>query len=444
MKKLRLLVLLSVFTALLSVDALALPKIDVQSKSSMLVEPVSGEVLYAENENEKVYPASTTKIMTALLALEHGALTDVLTVSASSGEGIDLAGSSVSPALVEGEQMTLENLLYCIMVASDNRACNVVAEYVAGSVSDFVDMMNTRAAELGCTNTHFANPHGLHDENHYTTAHDLYLITHEAIKSSVFTTICNTESKKIPPTNLTKEERVFFTTNYLISKLKQPGYIYEPAKGIKTGHTTPAGACLVAMAEKNNMLLISVVMGAERETGGTVHSFTETTKLFEWGFNNFTKKTLVEKGEAVAETKVSLAQDKDYVVAQTDAGIDGIVPNDFDAAKVTRTIKLNSENGIEAPVKKGQELGTVSISYEGHEFGSIKLVAANDISRSEILYITKRVQEFLSQPWLWFTVAGIVILIICYTIFMVRHNLKRRRERGVYRGSRNSHSSRRR
>lgn len=438
MKKLKRLALFSVFTLLFSIQAFALPEIDIQSKSSILVEPVSGEVLYAKNENEKVFPASTTKIMTTMLALEHGNLTDVVTVSATSGEGIDLSGSSVSPALVEGEQLTLENLLYCVMVASDNRACNVVAEYVAGSVSDFVDMMNERAAALGCTNTHFANPHGLHDENHYTTAHDLYLITHEAIKSSVFTTICNTESKKIPPTNLTKTERVFFTTNYLISKLKQPGYVYEPAKGVKTGHTTPAGACLVAMAEKNDMLLISVVMGAERETGGTVHSFTETTKLFEWGFQNFTKKTLMEQGEAVAETKVSLSQDKDYVVAQAETSVDGIVPKDYDASKVTRTIKLNDQDGVEAPIHKGQELGTVSISYEGRDYGSVKLVAANDIERSEFLYITKRVREFLSQPWLWFTIAGVVLLIIFYTVFMVRHNLKRRRERGSYRGTRRS------
>jgi D-alanyl-D-alanine carboxypeptidase (penicillin-binding protein 5/6) len=438
MRTFRSAVLAIFFLFTISLTAYALPEIDIQAKSALLVEPVSGEVLYAENENQKVYPASVTKIMTAMLAIENGKMTDVVTVSETSGEGIDPSGSSVSPALQTGEQLTLEDLLYCILVASDNRACNVVAEHIAGSVDAFVGMMNAEANKLGCTGTHFANPHGLHDENHYTTAYDLYLITLEAVKNPVFTKICNTESKTIAPTNKTDEERVFYTTNYLISKLKQPGYIYYPAKGIKTGHTTPAGHCLVSMAEKNNLILISVVMGADVGEDGNIYSFSETSKLFEWGFNNFTNMTLIKRGEGVAENKVTLAEDKDYVMAQTAGSIEAIVPADFDVSKLTREITLTYPDGIEAPVKKGQALGTVKLSYNGREYGTLSLVAANDVARSETLYLAKRVRDFLSQRWLWYTAGGVLLLIILYTILMIRYNVRRRRtsSRRGYQGKR--------
>ena len=154
---------------------------DIQAKAALLADVNTDAVAYAKNIHEKNYPASLTKIMTCLLALENGNLSDVVTVSASALDDLD-ADSSVA-GLQVGEQMTLENLLYCMMVVSGNDACNVIAEHIAGSVADFVRMMNQRAYELGCLNTHFSNPHGLLDESHYTTARDLAIITEAALKS---------------------------------------------------------------------------------------------------------------------------------------------------------------------------------------------------------------------------------------------------------------------
>ena len=172
----------------------------VAAKAALLIDLNTNRVVYEQDADERVYPASLTKIMTCLIALENGNLSDVVTVSESALADLD-EDSSVA-GLVVGEQMTLENLLYCMMVVSGNDACNVIAEHVAGSVTDFVRMMNQRAYELGCTNTHFNNPHGLHDESHYTTARDLAIITQAALKSENFRQIVDTYEYKLPDDNM--------------------------------------------------------------------------------------------------------------------------------------------------------------------------------------------------------------------------------------------------
>ena len=186
----------------------------VAAKAALLVDLNTGRTVYEQDADERIYPASLTKIMTCLLALENGNLSDVVTVSASALEDLDI-DSSVA-GLQVGEQMTLENLLYCMMVVSGNDACNVIAEHIAGSITDFVRMMNQRAYELGCLNTHFSNPHGLHDENHYTTARDLSIITQAALKSENFRQIVDTYEYQLPDDNVRQNIPKLKTTNMLI------------------------------------------------------------------------------------------------------------------------------------------------------------------------------------------------------------------------------------
>ena len=218
------------------------------------------EVLYEKNADEQRSPASLTKIMTGLLAIEavesgQCSMDDIVTAGADAWYGMaeDSSNSNIQP----GEMMTYRDLVYCAVVHSANEACNILATYISGSISAFVDRMNQRAAELGCTNTHFLDPNGLSNDGHYTTARDLYYITKEAVKHPDFLTICDTEYYKTQPTNMS-EAREIWNSNALISNggyyasmsMQNNGhdYLYEGAAGVKTGYTRAAGYCLVSTA----------------------------------------------------------------------------------------------------------------------------------------------------------------------------------------------------
>ena len=238
----------------------SIPEITVDAKAALLIDPTTDEILYELNIHEELYPASLTKIMTALLtleAIERGdlALDQVLTASAAA---VDLPYDASSANLVEGEQLTVEQLLYCILVVSAADACNVLAEAVSGSIDAFVELMNQRAAQLGCEDTHFVNAHGYHDDRHYSTAWDLYLITRAAREYETFNTIVATGRFEVPATNLS-DRRVYYTTNYLLNGYRNADYVYSAANGIKTGNHSNAGYCLIASAAKNGRSLLSPV-----------------------------------------------------------------------------------------------------------------------------------------------------------------------------------------
>jgi D-alanyl-D-alanine carboxypeptidase (penicillin-binding protein 5/6) len=420
-------------------SAQAISDIEVNSARALLMEPASGEVLYAKNADEHANPASLTKIMTALLVLEYGNLNEMVTVSTSALEGLHPAGSSADMKI--GEEMSLNHLLYCILITSGNDACNVAAEHIAGSVPAFVNLMNTRAKELGCENTHFMNTHGLTQDDHYTTVNDIYKIILEALKHPLFLEICNTASITIPATNKS-EERYFYTTNHLISPLKVPDYLYPYAKGIKTGYTSAAGHCLASSAEKNGLFLISIVMGAEKEEEtGRIMSFVDTKNLFEWAFSNFSYQTVISSKEPIVEAKVRLAQDTDYVVLNTSRSVEALLPNDFDPADVEREITIYNEDEITAPITKGQKLGEISLTYKGRNYGTLGLVALNSIQRDQVLYYMDRVEQFMAQKWVRIALFGLAALLVIYIIIVIIYNSRRRRQQ---RSSRYQGNSRRR
>ena len=408
------------------VSALEYPKIN--AGAALLYDTESGETLLSQNADQKAYPASLTKIMTALLVIEKDNLNDVVTVTSSSLTGLSESGSSV--ALKIGEQVTVHDLLYMLLIPSGNDAASVLAEHTSGTIDAFVNSMNERASALGCTGTHFANPHGLHDENHYTTAHDLLLITNEAMKHDIFKEIVATQKYEVPATNKTATKRTLLTTNYLISRLKDPNYIYSGAKGIKTGSTTPAGHCLITYAEKNGFNLISVVLGATQDpVTKRIGSFDETIKLLNWGAGSFTYKTLITNTEAIKEVPVRLANDKNYVVLSPSGSIEHLVPIDLDLKKVEKKVDVNDD--IVAPIKKGQRLGTITVSYEGHSYGTLDLVATNDVERSDVLYYIDRIENILKSKIFKIIVFGVVLValfLIIYIIFVNRSKHKKRRQ----------------
>ena len=228
--------------------AYAISDPDIKAKAALLVDGNTGMVLYDKNAHTQQYPASITKIMVMLLVLEavdRGDLRLDQPITATASALADLTEDSSTADIVEGETLTVEQLLYCMMVVSANEVGNIFAETIDGSSAAFVERMNQRAQELGCENTHFVNTSGLHDPQHYTSAWDIYLITKEAMKYPLFMTVCDSKSYTVPATNKS-EERELHSTNCLISNWRVLGYIYDDAHGIKTGTTDEAGHCLVS------------------------------------------------------------------------------------------------------------------------------------------------------------------------------------------------------
>lgn len=417
----------------------AIESIDVDAGAAILIDPDLDMVIYEENADQKMYPASTTKIMTALLTLENCQLTDTVTLTAEDFTGID--SSSSSGGLKERETVTVETLLYCLMLPSANEAANALARQISGSIPEFVKLMNKRAKKLGCTGTHFANPNGLHDENHYTTARDLAKIAEKAMENDTFATIVNTAQKKLPATNM-QGERLIYTTNNLILRKSDPVY-YDYCYGIKTGHTTPAGYCLVSTATKSGHTYISVLLGCKENKSGAAKSFTETKRLFQWAFKNYTNETLVKAGESVMEVPVRLSSEKDYVVLTTSSDLNAVVPVDLDTDKLD--IQQHVPDDVTAPIKAGQKIGSMTVSYEGKEYGSVDLVATADVSVSKVLYYADKLENFFSSTF--FKVCCIILLILALIwlfLFFSRRQRQKKRNARKYRSMQRHNNQRRR
>ena len=256
---------------------------DISSTAAIVMETSTNTVLYSKNADQALYPASAVKVMTCLMALENSSLDDQVTMTATGVSGVTDGGANISAQL--DEVFTMEQCLYAIMVASANDIALQVAEHISGSVEDFVAAMNTRAQELGCTNTVFTNPTGLPDENQHTTAHDMALIMEAALATDTFRTIAQTTSYTIPATNVSGGDRVL-TNNFTMINSSSDSY-YEPCIGGKEGYTEASGSTLVCEASKNNMKLVCVVLN-----GASGVTDDEAIALLNYGFDNFTPLTL--------------------------------------------------------------------------------------------------------------------------------------------------------
>ncbi len=408
------------------------PGYAVNAKAAVLLELNSNTVIYSFNADERLYPASLTKIMTCMLALDYGKLDDIVTVSEGALQGLHEDGSSAG--LVAGEQMSLRNLLYCMMLSSANEACNVVAEYISGDVESFVELMNQKAAALGCKGTHFANPHGLHDENHYTTANDLCIIARKALENPTFCDITSTTTYTVPATNMS-EPRYLVTTNYLTSRETVSDYYYPKASGIKTGFTTPAGRCLISTATDGNLKFLSVLLGAETELldDGNVwyHSFSETAHLFDYGFDNFAYAEVLTDLQNLDQVEVKNAAGNGMVVLKSTESVDALLPKNYDKSKITSEYTL--DNGmLEAPLDAGEVVGTVYVYYNDMLVGQTTVETLTAVERSEIKAAGDAAKEFFVKDWWLFLIAGILLLVIV-AVLIIRSYINNARKRAAAR-----------
>lgn len=422
---------------LLTVPASALEDPNIRAKAALLVEAETGTILYDKNCHDELSIASTTKIMSALLvfeAIDRGELRldQSITATASALRGLPEDGSTAD--IVEGETLTVEQLLYCMLVISANETCNILGEAVAGSVEGFVERMNQRAQELGCQNTHFANTTGLTQSGHYSSAYDLYLITRQAMQYDEFMTMVNTKSYEIPPTNKTEEERVLHSTNALISNWRLAGYLYSGAQGIKTGSTDAAGQCLVSSAVRGSRTLISVVLGAERVekengSGYIVESFTETARLFDWGFDNFSAQQVLDKNELVQEVQVSLSKEVGSVAVHPAEDASAMLPKDIDISALTRTVTLDNDPAL-APIAAGDRLGEITVSYNGTDYVTVPLLAVADVSASRFLLAGHTISEFFSQRSARIAVIALLVLVVALVLWFRIYGRNRRYGKG--------------
>ena len=350
------------------ISAVCLGKVDVKaadywpdapetlSPGVILMEESTGTILYEKNMDEAHYPASITKIMTTLLALENGNLSDMVTFSDDAINNTE--GSGI--ARDYGEQMTLEQCLYGVMLESANECAYAVAEHVGGTVENFVDMMNAKAEELGCTNTHFANPHGLQDENHYTTAHDMALIAQAAYQNETFRIIIGTKMYTIPPTNKHAEETVLRNHHDMLCTYHNANrkYLYPYCVGGKTGYTATANSTLVTYAEKDGMTLICVVMNTQ-----SPNQFIDTVNLFDYAFDNFQVLNVAENDtDYSAETTVdngNLNNIAPFVELDKDAVI--VLPKTAEFSDTSSSVEYNDSDPEIA--------GSITYTYAGRNVG---------------------------------------------------------------------------
>ena len=395
------------------------------AESAVLINAQTGQVLYDKLKDYQEFPASTTKVMTALLTLENKSMDEVVTIS---HDAAYTEGSRIY--LLEGEHVTIEQLLYAMMLESANDAAIALAEAVGGDITTFAGMMNDRAEELGCTNTHFETPNGLPNDNHLTTANDLALITQEAMKNDDFRKIVSTYSYDIQPTDMQTETRHLHNTNKLLSDTSTTyvdgvgrPYKYDGILGVKTGYTNAAQSCLVAAAERDGVQLIGVILKSDPD-----NQYPDMIKLLDYGFNTFKNVKIITAGEELGTVKIKKGSVrnagvtvKEDVYASAEAGLDGSTSTkDY---SYTLTVREQT-----APLEKGTVVGEVTVFNGSREAGTYDLILMEDVDQSSMASILANMDPISSLKMCMTVVFAFLAM---YGIFVakVRRDNRRARER---------------
>lgn len=358
-----------------NIEAKAKPS--VSADSAIVMDVQSGAILYEKNIDKKQYPASITKVMTALLAIENSSLSETVTYSTEAVTNLESGASNIN--IKPGEKLSMEDSLYAILLMSANEACNGVAEHVAGSVDAFVKMMNERAKELGCTGTHFANANGLWMKNHYTTAHDMALISREAYKNPTFAKITGTKRYNIGKTSKSNI-RYLFNHHGMLYPSTFSQYLYEYCVGGKTGYTSKCRYTLVTYAKKNNMTLVSVVMKVPKSPWETPNEYTDSTKLLNYGFENYKRYSISENATSAVNSNYLFTKFSPYyntsespLSVETDAGI--ILPKGVAVSEAKQQLDLYDTPKQVTNTKKN--IGRITYTYKGKEVGGSEIYYEN-------------------------------------------------------------------
>lgn len=415
------------------------------AKSVVLMEANSGKIIFEKNPDAIMFPASTTKILTTMLGIQNGDLSAKVVATATA---LDVPADGSSMDLRLDEEINFTDLLYGTMLCSANEGANLIAETVSGSIGEFVGLMNDTARELGCTNTHFVNPHGYHDENHYTTARDLALIAREAMKNDLFRKIVSTVNYTLPRSNI-QRSRTLTTSNRLLRPSTEEynnSYYYAEAAGIKTGYHSKAGYCFVGYAERDGVELISVILYSD-----IYGRWTDTKKLMEYGFSQYVSITpidLYNKNPITIETKGYSLEDSNMgklpltcVVAQSGTNASMIVKED-EVDSLSRNLRdtmlIEYTRDFSAPIEAGEIMGKMTYITPENKAVVYNLIASRSIAQRE--NIPKTIEQIVAETYAdpnpfppftaemaFYLFSPFVLLII--VIRILRKLLRRRRER---------------
>ena len=417
---------------------------ETEAPATILMEAKTGAILYQKNMNQTYYPASITKVMTALLTIENCSLDETVTFSYRATHELEPGSSSI--ARTEGEELSVRDCLYALLFSSANEVAQALAEHVSGSIEDFAVLMNQKAKELGCKNTHFTNPSGLNDENHTTTPYDMALIMRAAIQEPSYLDIYSTTSYTIPATNKNKDSLPIAQKHGL---LKSGPKHYEYAVAGKTGYTVIAGHTLVTYAAKNNMDLICVTMGCDSSDS----QYSTTRTLFEYGFNNYTMYNIAET-DTNFQTNNAMLEDDSFLGSSllslsvsSDSWI--ILPNAVPFAS------LQSEFSWASGDSGTDTLATVTYSYSGIQVGSADLTVSMDAtetfpyaetsaaafsSSTSLDGIRFRLEQLSLRTILLVLVILVLLILVLITVF---RRMARKKRRALYRKRSNRGRSRR-
>ena len=405
-------------------------KPDISAVGGIVMDVQSGAVLYEKNINKKLYPASITKIMTTLICLENASLDEEVTFSTNAIRLIEGQGAS-NIEVKPGEKMSMEDCLYAIMLMSANEVCNGVAEHIGGSIKGFVKMMNKRAKELGCTGTHFNNPNGLWQKNHYTTTHDMALIARAAYKNETFAKITGTKWYKLPKTNKRKAGYTLHNHHGMLLPLNYPQYEYKYCVGGKTGFTSQCLYTLVTYGKKKGMTLLSVIMRAPHPPYMEPNQYTDTTKLLNFGFNNFKRFAITDKEVSDTNTKRLFSQfspffntDTSSLYVEKNAGI--LLPKGAKLEDAEKKIEYYTSDTFDE--NKKRVIGRIRYIYEGKDVGGtyIYYTDRGTPTLTDSINMTKWFDEAVEKaneapfPWLAvIAIVGIVILLVVGGILII-------------------------
>lgn len=408
----------------LSVSAYEPTGVEINAKAGILVSLDTGEFIYENNIDQKVYPASIAKIMTAVLMLESERY-DPEGKIAMTKEILDMVlGTGLAVSLLKaGDEFTQLDLLYMVLMSSFGDSTYLAAQYYGDSIDNFVAMMNSKAAELGLSGTHYSNPVGLHDEETYTTVRDTYTLATYALKNETFKQICETPRYSI--TTSISGKRTLSTTNFLQDNTTK--YYYPYAKGVKTGFTEAAGRCLVSTASYKGYSYMCILMGCP-DNKSNRQEFLGSADLYRWAFKNFSFKEIATSNEPVCEMPVENSLKTDFVSLYFKEPFISVLPNSANDSTIVIKPHLNGESA-KAPIKKGDVLGTAEVIYAEKTIGEVELISAEDIEVSRLLVITNYIKSFFTSIYMKLIILLAVLAVLIFIISCILMNLPRLKKR---------------
>ena len=411
-------VLLLAVPGALSARAIDSPP-DVVANAAMMVNIETGQLMYEKNTAVLVAPASTVKIMTGLLALEN--IPDLTVQITAQADAVNQTYGN-NMALSVGEVLTAKDLIYALLIDGDNDAANVLAQYLSpsGSIGDFVAMMNKKAQDLGMGDTHYTNPTGMDDPSMVTTAADMMKLAQYAFKNNTFMDITSAVSYTIPPTSVSPE-RPLYNRNYMVSTALVNAYYYVNTRGMNAGSTAEGGYCVIGTTAKSGLTYLYVIMGSTAVQSPTTglysfNSYVDAGKLLDWAFASYALRTVISTEDVIDEAPVSLSMNTDHVTLVPQTDIIAMLAVDVDLQNdITRDIQLSSEKLV-APIKKGDVLGVLNVSYQGQPLGSTPLVAQSDVESSSMLVLLNNISNITHTEWFIASIIAFVVISICYLL----------------------------